>query len=151
MKLRALAFASLLVAATGVGAFAHGGATGVVMERMELMKSIQDHMKTVGEMIQGKRAFEPADAQAAAQAIAGHAEQLPNKFPEGSMDRPSEALPSIWQDWERFVSIAEEMKTSALSLADAAGSSTDAGTLRPHFAAVGKTCAACHEGFRKAN
>lgn len=151
MKFRALAFASLLVAATGLGAFAHGGATGVVKERMEIMKSIQDHMKTVGEMIQGKRDFTADDAKTAAENIARHADELPHKFPEGTTDHPSEALPSIWKDWDRFVSIAEELETSALALAIAAGNSADAGDLRPHFAAVGETCTACHEGFRKAN
>jgi len=151
MTIKAITFASILLAATAIGAFAHSGAKGVVMERMELMKSIQGHMKTVGEMIQGKRAFKAADAKSAAENVAQHAEELPHKFPEGTVDHPSEALPSIWQDWERFVSIADEMKIRALALADAAEISSDASGLRPAFTAVGKTCSACHEDFRKTN
>ena len=143
--------AAVVLSASVLAAYAHGGATGVVMERMELMKSIQDQMKIVGEMILGKREFDAESVKAAGQTIAGHAEVIPHKFPEGSIEGPSEATSTIWEEWDSFVKLAEELKATALSMADAAETAVDEAAIRPHFAAVGKTCLACHEDFRKAN
>lgn len=131
--------------------FAHSGATGVVKERMELMDSIASQMKLVGEMIKGQRAFAADSAVAAANMIAKHAAEMPEKFPEGSLDHPSEALPVIWEDWDDFLRLTEELETAANLLAQTAQSATDSGELRSAFATLGKTCSACHEGFRKAN
>ena len=131
--------------------FAHSGATGVVKERMELMDSIASQMKLVGEMIKGDRTFAGDSVVTAANMIAEHADEMPEKFPEGSLDHPSEALPVIWEDWDEFLRLAEELRTTAGSLAQVAQDATDSGELRLAFAAVGKTCTSCHEGFRKAN
>ena len=110
-----------------------------------------DHMKVVGEMIQGKREFAADAVKTAGKAIAGHADEFPHKFPEGSIEGPSEALHSIWQDWETFLRLSGELKVTALAMADAADTAADASGIRPHFSAVGKTCSECHQGFRKRN
>jgi cytochrome c556 len=143
--------AAAVLSASVIAAYAHSGATGVVMERMELMKSIQDHMKIVGEMILGKREFDAESVKTAGQTIAGHAEEIPHKFPEGSIEGPSEATHTIWEEWDTFVKLTEELKVTALAMADAAETAVDETAIRPHFAAVGKTCLACHEDFRKSN
>jgi cytochrome c556 len=140
-----------ILSATILSAYAHGGATGVVMERMMIMKSIQNHMKVVGEMVQGKRNFTAETVKVAGKSIADHADEIPHKFPKGSIEEPSEATHSIWQDWEKFMKLTEELKVTALAMADAAGNANDASVIRPHFADVGKTCSACHEDFRKQN
>lgn len=80
---RAITVIVVLVVATGV-AFAHSGASGIVKERMESMKSISAAMKTAGNMIRGRSEFDPEKAQGAAIEIE-HAAQIPNLFPEGSV------------------------------------------------------------------
>ena len=143
-----IALATTLSAAV-ISAYAHSGASGVVMERMELMKSIQGHMKVVGEMLQGKRDFAAEAVKTAGKTIAGQADEIPHKFPEGSIEGPSEATQSIWEDWDTFIRLSEELKVKALAMADAAENATDVSAIRTHFAAIGKTCSACHQDFRR--
>ena len=81
--------------------FAHSGATGIVKERMDLMKSIADQMKTVGKMIKGEEEFDVNRVVIAAGAIEAYAKLVPDLFPDGPVEAPSEALPAIWQDWAK--------------------------------------------------
>ena len=108
-------------------------------------------MKSIGEIIKGQQTFETESVVSAAEAIAIHAEEIPDKFPEGSLEAPSEAHPLIWDEWDTFIDLTGDMKESAMALADAALTATDASAIRPHFISLGKTCLACHEDFRTAD
>ncbi len=130
-------------------ALAHSGAEGIVKERMELMKSIAGQMKMVGRMIKGEKDFVADQVAIAAEAIVGHAEKIPELFPEGSIEPPSEAVTAIWQDWDKFVRLTNDMKLKAQALGMSARQSEDIKDIRPQFGALGKTCSACHEDFRK--
>jgi cytochrome c556 len=134
--------------AFGTLAFAHSGATGVVKERMEMMKEIGSGMKVIGEMIKGARPFDAAEAAASARAVANHAAMVPSLFPEGSTDSPSEASSAIWEDWDAFLELSDALAETGLQLATAAETASDASDIRAAFAATGRTCAACHEDFR---
>lgn len=138
----------VFIAATVTIVFAHGGADGIVKERMDIMTSIEDQMKVIGRMIKGQAPFEPEAAASAARAIASHAKEIPEKFPEGSLQAPSEAHPLIWDEWEAFIDLNDDLRTSATALADAALMASDAGAIRPNLVAIGKTCVACHRDFR---
>lgn len=139
------------IVATVTMAFAHSGADGIVKERMEMMKSIAEQMKSIEEMIKGRQTFAAETLVSAAQAIASHADEIPDKFPEGSLKAPSEAHPLIWDEWDTFIGLADDLKDSATALVDAASMATDASTIRPDFLALGKTCLTCHEDFRTAD
>ena len=144
-------FATVLVLLLwGSFAFAHSGATGIVKERMDVMKDIGAQMKIVSRMIRGQRAFDKAAAMKAAETIAAHAQEIPALFPENSTDHPSEALPAIWSDWDKFIALSEAMNRNAMALAGAAESATDAAGLRKKFSEIRRNCSACHEQFRKA-
>jgi len=130
-------------------AIAHSGATGIVKERMELMKDIAGHMKTLGTMIKGERAFSAEEASVAATMIASKSENVPELFPEDSIMEPSEALPAIWEDWDAFVGLSGDMNTHAKTLAEAAKNANDVTAIRAQFASLAKTCSGCHEDFRK--
>ena len=129
-------------------ALAHSGATGIVKTRMDAMKSVASHMKSVGAMLKDQSAIDNAKVIIAAKAIADHAKAIPEQFPEGSMQMPSEATPTIWTDWERFVVLADDMAALADTLAETAHSGNDASAVRQAFAALGRSCSACHEDFR---
>ena len=133
-----------------VGVYAHSGATGIVKERMELMKSIAAQMKIVGDMVKGTRPYDADDVADAADLIAEHAANMVEKFPKGSTEHPSEALPLIWEDWDRFQTLSVELKTAANAMAERARDATEISSIGEEFTAVGKTCSACHEDFRKA-
>ena len=104
-----------------LAAFAHSGATGLVKERMDAMKSMGEAIKRIKPMMSGEAVYDAATIREAAQAIAQEAgEAMTVKFPEGSTDHPSEVLPRTWEEWERFARLAEQLEVAASGLAMAA-------------------------------
>lgn len=100
---------------------AHGGATGVVKERMELMKALGDTMKTMKAMFQNKTPHDAGEIRKAAKTIRSlSGEKITKLFPEGSLDKPSEALPSIWKNWGHFKSLSADLAVFAGTLDAAA-------------------------------
>lgn len=145
----ALVAVGLLVAAPGIGstAHAHKGATGVVKQRMDMMKSLASAMKQLAAMFRNKRPYNAAQVASLARVIAGHANRFPKMFPQGTNQHPSEAVDAIWTDWSRFMAAARQMHAAALRLEGAAaGPRRDA---RRAFAGVARTCRTCHTDFRK--
>ena len=92
----------LLLALATSYALAHEGATGVVKERMDLMKGQAKQMKLIGDMAKGKKKFDAAKAAAAAHDLGATTKKIPELFPEGSNKHPSEALDAVWKEWDRF-------------------------------------------------
>lgn len=138
---------SLMVGIASASALAHGGATGVVKERMDAMGVIGDAVKVIGQMLRGTTGYDPAGIEVAAGVIASHAgKNLTQLFPQDSINGPSEALPAIWSDWATFQKQADRLETLALKLATTAG--TDKTEIGKIFGDVAGTCKACHERFR---
>jgi len=106
--LRALCGAGLIAGAVGA-AMAHGDATGVVADRMNGMMNMARSIKQLTEAIDSG-SVEPPVVEQAAQTIRRHAgETMVALFPEDSLDAPSEASPAIWEDWQRFVELANRL------------------------------------------
>jgi len=158
-------------------AIAHKGAKGVVKKRMDAMKSIGDNMKAIKKMLAGEQPYDAGKVKKAAGAIKSHAgKPLVKLFPKGSMQKPTEATPKIWEDWDAFEENAMRLQVYAGVLeasagrpegaAEASGLSetikasdiTEGGwptvaelnqlPLQAVFMAMGKTCKSCHESFR---
>lgn len=138
-----------IASASAIG-LAHDGATGMVMQRMEAMKEIGQSMKSIAAMVKGDAPFSGEAVQASASVIAGHAKHMPHMFPEGSLDKPTEALPVIWTNWDRFTEIATKLNSDALALAEVGKTASSAKDILPQLADVGKSCKACHQDFRLA-
>ncbi|MDF2233789.1 cytochrome c [Albimonas sp. CAU 1670] len=121
MKRGILALACGGAILAGAGALAHGGAEGVVKERMEAMKAIADATKAIGEMLKGATPYDAAAVREQAGVIASQGgEKLVAMFPKGTDHAPSEAAPAIWSDPERFAALADELAAVAEALAEAA-------------------------------
>ena len=104
-----------------VQVLAHGNATGIVKERMDAMKSMGDAMKAVTAMIRGEAPYDAARVRDLAAQIGSHGGDAMTKlFPENSLDKPTEALPTIWSDWDRFSALAERLSDYATALGAAA-------------------------------
>ena len=118
---------------------AHGGATGIVKQRMDAMVDIGRATKTVRNAI---RRSEPDAIREAAARIAGHAAEIPKLFPDGSFHHPSEALPAISADRAAFDALAAKLVLAAEELASNAGA--------PGRAAeeIADICKQCHTRFR---
>ncbi len=110
-----------VLVATNLNVNAHSGATGIVKERMVLMDRLGKAMKNLNAMFSNQIAYDTASVKEAAGVIEQHAgEAMIKMFPEGTNKKPSEALTIIWQDWDEFKSLANQLETYAAALGAAA-------------------------------
>ncbi len=149
-----LAAAALLTVANlqPAGLGAHEGATGIVKERMDAMKSLGDAMKRLAAMMKGEAAYDGYAIARDADLLARHGgEAMTKLFPAGSTQHPTEALPAIWEDWSGFEALAREMQTAAAALGQAAqaGGAEPSKAAMRHFRDTARTCKACHDDFRE--
>ena len=144
---RVLAAAALIIAGLATLALAHNGATGVVKERMELMKRQQKDMKLIGDMAKSKTTFDAGKAAEAARDISVTAKQIHELFPEGSGGHPSDAKPTVWTDWDAFTEKAKALDLSADALAAALDDPAGA-DWKGAFQKLTDACKACHQTFR---
>ncbi|MXU64527.1 cytochrome c [Oceanomicrobium pacificus] len=153
-------------------ASAHQGASGIVKERMDAMKAMGAAMKAMAPMAQGNAPVQPrAVAELAALLRENGGAALVAQFPEGSIDHPSEARETIWDDPERFAALADSLTVLAdeldrlaglsdipvtrtmatlpapAELANSRGQMANA-SLGDLFVQIGRSCIACHEDFR---
>jgi cytochrome c556 len=179
-KLSQIALFAAALALSGMVHFdasAHKGAKGVVKHRMHVMKGMGDNMKSLKQMFDGEIPYEAAKAEAAAASIEKHGgAALTKMFPKGSMQKPTEATPKIWENWESFEANAMRLQayagalkhslakpSNAVQPAAAAGDMTQFGAEGTDWPAaanlqdqppqvvfnyVAKTCKSCHESYR---
>ncbi|MGR3757145.1 MAG: c-type cytochrome [Tranquillimonas sp.] len=113
----ALAAGSLAAAS----AFAHGGATGIVAERMEAMVQMGKAMERLAPVMRGEAEYDAEVVRQAAGDIAAvSGEKLTALFPEGTGGAPSEAKEAVWQEWEKFAALADRLEVYATGLQTAA-------------------------------
>lgn len=122
-KLKASALKiTLAIGLTGsiaFGAYAHGGATGIVKERMDAMLDMAKSMKVLVATFKGATKYNADSVRSAAAKIRDHAgDNIVSKFPEGSLKHGSEARPEIWQDWSRFTTMAKDLEVYAGALVE---------------------------------
>lgn len=120
MRLRTWILAVAMTSA-GLTALAHSGATGVVKERMDAMVDLGDAMKRLTPMMRGQTEYDPDIVRGAADTMIGHAgSAMTDLFPDGSNGKPSEALDTIWEDWDEFAALAEALRANAEGMKRAA-------------------------------
>lgn len=135
-----------------VGALAHGGATGIVKDRMDGMMAMGKALGTVADMFKGNAAFDAAKVAEAARIVEGHAAEMGSLFPDTKASREgkgTEALPSIWENKGDFLAIAKDLENKSADLAMVAATN-DQAQIRRSFGEMAKTCSACHSDYRKA-
>jgi cytochrome c556 len=136
----ALALATSGLAAVAV---AHTGATGVVLDRMNGMTAMKETVAELAPMMQGAVPYDAFIVSEGASVIAGHAGQtMLSLFPEGSLEGVTYAKPEIWAEWQQFAALAEELKTYAEALAEAASNG-----LQPATPASGDVAGMDHSGM----
>jgi len=124
---------------------AHEGAEGVVKERMDRFKENKKAMKA----IKGSLASDTAVIAQKASEIEAWAKEMVNFFPEGSTQPPSEALPAIWKEFDRFTDLASANEKAAAKLKNLAQSGADTSALNGAFRSLGKTCKDCHNDYKE--
>ncbi len=151
LQIAAAGGVAAVVMAAGLAVYAHGGATGIVKQRMDAMEVMGKVMKTLGAMFKGQVAYDPAAVEAGAEEIAQHARDIPMLFPDSHESRHgkvTEALPVIWDQKEKFDGFAEDMLREAKMLG-ALAANEEQRRVRLQFTKTAKVCSACHTAFRK--
>ncbi|PLX37143.1 MAG: cytochrome C [Hyphomicrobiales bacterium] len=124
--LRAGAGASALYALAVAAALAHGGAVGVVKERMDAMSAMAKAVKATAEMFKGTAPYDADAVKRTAAIINKHSgDALTKLFPQGSSHPPSEARKAIWRDWQTFADLARRLEVQSAGLAAAAENEPD--------------------------
>ncbi len=132
--------------AIGAGLFAHSGASGVVLDRMNAMMALGSVMKSVQPALKGDvQDFKELKAQAAVMNTA--LVVLKQSFPEGSDQEPSEASPKIWEDSEGFQGKMTELE-SAIANFTMAVETEDEESAKTSLQAFAGTCKSCHQEYR---
>ena len=103
-------------------ALAHGGATGIVKERMDGMAAMQKAVKAVTPIMRGQVEYDANAVRSFAAAVEMHSgEAMTKLFPEGTGGKPSEAKDAVWTEWEGFESLAMDLDVLSKALSEAAG------------------------------
>lgn len=125
-------------------AFAHKGATGIVKERMDEFKASQQAIK---QIFAATKSADLDTVVTLAEQIKTWAEIMPDYFPVGSDNSPSEAAPAIWTDFDGFRAAASRHAEAASSLITAANSGDVSATSRA-ARTLADTCKSCHQSYR---
>lgn len=118
----------------------------IVDHRKGVMRAVGGHMASVAAIVLDGAPYEESLPMHGA-ALAGLLGDIPGLFPEGTEHEESGADPSVWSNWDTFVSRAQ---TSA-ERAEAFRAAVEGGNrqaMAQAFAALGGSCGACHEDFR---
>ena len=73
--------------------------------------------------------------------------KMPEYFPEGSNEKPSEASPAIWRDFGGFKNAAMKNETAAKQLI-AAAKAEDKKAVVDGFKAAAASCKSCHQSYK---
>lgn len=136
-----------------------GGGAGIVLAQAKpdvLVKQRQGAMALIGKywgpiagMASGKVQPYNADVISRNATYLENLAQMPwDAFHESTKDEKSRALPAVWAKKGEFDQLAQRLQVETQKLGEVARKKDEAG-VKQQFAAVGKVCGACHEGFRE--
>lgn len=112
------------------------------------MEEVGDATGVMGDMLRGRRDYNPDEVMAALQTISENAAVFPDYFPEGSQTgHETEALPAIWENKDDFDGKAEELSQAAAELAEAVPADMEA--FQPMFREFSSNCRDCHDDYRQ--
>ena len=143
-------FFKIFIVITIIGssiAFAHSGVKDKnVKERMMLMKAMADNTKLVGQMLKKQTPFELNEVKQALEQLSSLSLQTPTVFEVNATDPKSEAKQNIWDEFDEFTKLSNELAKNTSELAILVENIDD---LRPTLMKVSKGCKACHSKYRE--
>ena len=142
--LKLFALSSFLISSI---AFAHSGVKDKnVKERMMLMKAMADNTKLIGQMLKKQKPFELSEVKRALEQLASLSLQTPTVFEVNATDPKSEAKQNIWDEFDEFTKLSNELAKNTSELAILVENIDD---LRPTLMKVSEGCKACHSKYRE--
>jgi len=120
----------------------------LVKQRQSAMTLIGKYWGPIAGMASGKVSPYNADVISRNATYLENLAQMPwDGFHDSTKDEKSRALPEIWSQKAKFDELAQRLQTETQKLGEVARKKDEAG-VKTQYAAVGKVCGACHEGFR---
>ncbi len=149
MKVFASLAAGALVASLSVPALAQfQKPEDAVKYRKAAFTVMGSHFGRLGAMANGRAPFD-ATAAANSAAIVETMSALPwEGFVAGTDKGDTRAKPEIWAEQAKFKEGADKMQAEATKLA-AAAKTGNLDAVKAAFGAVGQSCKACHDAYRK--
>ena len=141
--MKKITIAIVAMVLSSVAIHAHSVENPVVQKRMDLMKEIKSAIGVLGGMAKGTIAFDVVAATAAQTTLIEQSELVATTFEANETDPKSEALPSIWENWDTFVEMADDLTFAAEGL-----DVTSLDGVRGGLGNIGASCGACHKKFR---
>ena len=142
--LKLFALSSFLISSI---AFAHSGVKDKnVKERMMLMKAMADNTKLIGQMLKKQTPFELNEVKIALEKLSSLSLQTPAVFEVNATDPKSEAKENIWDEFDEFTKLSNELAKNTSELANLVENIDD---LRPTLMKVSEGCKACHSKYRE--
>ena len=141
--MKKITIAIVAMVLSGAAIHAHSVENPVVQKRMNLMKEIKSAIGVLGGMAKGTIAFDVVAATAAQTTLIEQSELVATTFEANETDPKSEALPSIWENWDTFVEMADDLTFAAEGL-----DVTSLDGVRGGLGNIGASCGACHKKFR---
>ena len=121
----------------------------MVKQRQSAMALIAKYWGPIAGMASGKVSPYNADVVSRNATYLENLAQMPwDGFHDSTKDVKSAALPAVWSDRAKFDDLAQRLQAETAKLGQVARARDEAG-VKQQFAAVGKVCGACHEGFRQ--
>lgn len=120
----------------------------LVKQRQSAMTLIGKYWGPIAGMASGKVSPYNADVVARNATYLENLAQMPwDGFHESTKDEKTRTLPETWTQKAKFDELAQRLQTETAKLGEIARKKDEAG-VKQQYAAVGKVCGACHEGFR---
>jgi Cytochrome c556 len=139
-------FVAVFITASSV-VFAHSGVKDKnVKERMMLMKEMANNTKIIGQMLKGKTSFDENEAKLALERLSSLSLKTPKVFQVNATDPKSEAKSNIWDEFDEFTKLSQDLAEATEVLAGSVGTIND---LRPALKRVSSGCKACHSKYRE--
>ena len=117
-----------------------------VMKRMNLMKSMAENTKIIGEMLKKKIPFDLEQAKNSLIQISNLSKSTPSVFKKMAMDPKSESKIIIWEEFDNFRDLSNKLADNTLSAAENLSGFED---LKPALMRTSSGCKECHTIYRE--
>ena len=117
-----------------------------VMKRMNLMKSMAENTKIIGEMLKKKIPFDLEQAKNSLVEISNLSKSTPLVFEKMAMDPKSESKMIIWEEFDNFRDLSNKLADDTFS---AVKNLSDVDDLKPALKTIALGCKGCHSRYRE--
>lgn len=149
MKKAAIAVIAALGFTAALDAAAQAKPEDLVKQRKAALTLTAKYFGPIGAMVQGKAPYDAAVVTRNAGYLEALSKMPWDGFQASTADvKDTRAKPEIYREMDKFKAGADKMEAEIVKLA-AAAKSGDQNAVKAAFGAVGQSCKACHDAYRK--